>query len=80
LPWATSGRFFDAGTVEWYDGNCKKTVYNAGDAGTEGSQLHYVSNVGTVNAHFMVTYIIAKGAASRVDEPAPPCAAGLGLD
>jgi hypothetical protein len=53
LPWATSGRFFDAGTVEWYDGNCKKTVYNAGDAGTEGSQLHYVSNVGTVNAHFM---------------------------
>ena len=57
-----------------------KKPYNAGEAWTEGSPLHYVSNVGTVNAHFMVTYIIAKGAASRVDEPAPPCAAGLGLD
>lgn len=69
-----------SGAVEWYNGKCEKTVYNAGDAWTEGSQLHDVTNIGTVNAHFLVTYIIAKGAASRIDEPAPPCAAGLGLD
>lgn len=69
-----------AGTVEWYDANCELKTYNAGDAWTEGSQLHYFRNVGTVNVHLMVTYIIAKGAASRIDEPAPACAAALGLD
>ena len=40
-----------AGTVEWYNGNCELKTYNAGDAWTEGSQLHYFRNVGTVNAH-----------------------------
>jgi quercetin dioxygenase-like cupin family protein len=69
-----------AGTVKWYDGNCKGTVYTAGDAWTEGSQIHDVVSIGTVSAHFMVTYVIAKGAASRIDEPAPACATSLGLE
>jgi|ERR1035437_10399940 quercetin dioxygenase-like cupin family protein len=69
-----------AGTVEWYNGNCELTTYNAGDAWTEGSQLHYFRNVGTVNVHLMATYIIAEGAHPRIDRPAPACAAALGLD
>jgi quercetin dioxygenase-like cupin family protein len=69
-----------AGTVEWYNGNCELTTYNAGDAWTEGSQLHYLRNVGTVNVHLMVTYIIAEGAHPRIDRSAPQCAAALGLD
>jgi len=69
-----------AGSLEWYNGKCELTTYNAGDAWTEGSQLHYFRNVGTVNVHVMATFIIAQGAAPRIDEPAPACAAALGLD
>jgi quercetin dioxygenase-like cupin family protein len=68
------------GSIEWYDSQCVKHVYNVGDALTESTQPHYVRNVGTVNARFMVTYILAKGQPRRIDQPAPACAAALGLD
>ncbi len=69
-----------AGTIDWYDGDCNKKSYKPGDSWTEGSQLHYFKVTSTTNIHLFVTYIIAQGAASRIDEPAPPCAAGLGLN
>jgi len=69
-----------SGSIEWYDSQCLKHVYNAGDSLTESTQTHDVRNVGTVNAHFMVTYIIAKGQPRRIDQPAPACAAALGLE
>jgi quercetin dioxygenase-like cupin family protein len=69
-----------SGTLDWYDGDCKKTSYKAGDAWTEGSQLHDLKVTSTTNAQVFVTYIIAQGAAPRIDEAAPPCAAALGLD
>lgn len=68
------------GSIEWYDSQCVKHVYNVGDALTESTQPHYVRNVGTVNARFMVTYILAKGQPRRIDQPAPACAAALGLE
>jgi quercetin dioxygenase-like cupin family protein len=68
------------GSIEWYDANCQRTVYNVGNSLTEGTATHYVRNVGSVNAHFMVTYILANGQPRRIDQPAPPCAAALGLD
>jgi quercetin dioxygenase-like cupin family protein len=69
-----------AGTLDWYDGECNKKSYKPGDSWTEGSQLHYFKVTSTTNIHLLVAYIIAQGAASRIDEPAPPCAAALGLD
>lgn len=69
-----------SGSIEWYDSKCQKHVYNPGDALTENTQTHYVRNVGTVNAHFTVTYLIAKGQPRRIDQPAPACAARLGLE
>jgi quercetin dioxygenase-like cupin family protein len=68
------------GSIEWYDANCQRTVYNVGDSLTESTATHYVRNVGSVNAHFMVRYVLAKGQARRIDQPAPPCAASFGLD
>jgi quercetin dioxygenase-like cupin family protein len=68
------------GSIEWYDANCQRTVYNVGNSLTESTATHYVRNVGSVNAHFMVTYILANGQPRRIDQPAPPCAAALGLD
>lgn len=68
-----------SGSIEWYDSKCVVHVYNAGDSLTENTQPHYVRNVGAVNAHFMVTYMIAAGQSRRIDQPAPACAAALGL-
>jgi hypothetical protein len=56
------------------------TPYQAGDSWTEGSQVHYFKVTGTNSIHLMATFVIAKGLAPRIDQPAPPCAAALGLD
>lgn len=69
-----------SGSIEWYDNECVKHVYNPGDSLTESTKTHFVRNVGTVNAHFMVTYVLAHGEPRRIDQPAPACAAGLGLE
>jgi len=69
----------DSSSVDWYDGNCAKHVYKAGDSWTEGTKLHDVVNSSSSNAHFIVTYVVAKGVNKRTDEPAPACAAALGL-
>ena len=68
------------GSIQWYDENCKLTIYNAGDSWMEGSQLHYLRVLGTTTTQFVTTLIVAQGQLNRVDQPAPPCAAALGLD
>jgi quercetin dioxygenase-like cupin family protein len=68
------------GSIEWYDSNCEKTVYNVGDSLTENTHTHYFRNVGSVNARVMVAYILAKGQPRRIDQPAPACAVALGLN
>jgi quercetin dioxygenase-like cupin family protein len=70
----------DSGPVDWYDSKCGKTVYNAGDSWTEGTKLHDVVNRGSIDAHFLVTYIVAKDVNKRTDEAAPRCARALGLE
>src|ERR1700687_3843855 len=67
------------GSIEWYNSNCEKTVYNVGDSLTENTQVHYFRNVGSVNARVMATFVIAKGQPRRIDQPAPACATALGL-
>jgi quercetin dioxygenase-like cupin family protein len=67
------------GSIEWYNSKCEPQVYNAGDSLTENTGTHLVRNVGTVPAHLMVTYVIAKDQPRRIDQPAPGCAASHGL-
>jgi len=69
-----------SGTIEWYDANCNKTVYNAGDTFTENTATHYLRNAGTGDLHGMATYLLAKGQPRRIDQPAPSCALALGLN
>jgi quercetin dioxygenase-like cupin family protein len=68
------------GSIEWYNSKCQRQVYNVGDSLTENNEPHFVRNVGSLNARFMVTYVIAKGQPRRIDRPAPACAAPLGLN
>jgi quercetin dioxygenase-like cupin family protein len=69
----------DSGPIDWYDANCVKTVYKAGDSWTESTKLHDVFNSSAMDAHFLVTYVVAKGVNKRTDQSAPACAAALGL-
>src|ERR1700734_2771012 len=45
----------DSGPVDWYDAECGKTIYKAGDSWTEGTKLHDVVNRSSMDAHFLVT-------------------------
>jgi quercetin dioxygenase-like cupin family protein len=69
----------DSGPVDWYDAHCGKVTYQAGDAWTESTKLHDVVNNSSTDAHFLVTYIVAKDIPKRTDEKAPRCASALGL-
>jgi quercetin dioxygenase-like cupin family protein len=68
-----------SGSIQWFNEKCEETDYTAGDSWTEGSQLHYFRVAGAVGIHLTAFFITAQGAALRTDEPAPPCAAALGL-
>ena len=70
----------DSGPVEWYDSECGKTIYKAGDSWTEGTKVHDVVNRGATDAHFLVTYIVAKDVSKRTDHAAPRCAGELRLE
>jgi quercetin dioxygenase-like cupin family protein len=70
----------DSGPIDWYDAKCGKHVYQPGDSWTEGTTLHDVVNNSSLNAHLVVTYVIAKGMNKRTDQPAPACATALGLN
>jgi quercetin dioxygenase-like cupin family protein len=68
------------GSLDWYNDQCQKTTYNVGDSFTENTAVHYFQNVGSVNVRVMVSYVLAKGQPRRIDQPAPACAAALGLN
>jgi quercetin dioxygenase-like cupin family protein len=69
-----------SGTIDWYDENCKKTTYTAGQSWMEGSQVHSFKNVGPGTANLTATFIVSQGEPLRIDQPAPRCAAELGLN
>jgi quercetin dioxygenase-like cupin family protein len=69
----------DSGPIDWYDAKCARHTYQAGDSWTEGTTLHDVVNNSSLDAHFIVTYVVPKGVNKRTDQAAPACAAALGL-
>jgi quercetin dioxygenase-like cupin family protein len=69
----------DSGPIDWYDAKCVKHTYQAGDSWTEATSLHDVVNNSSLDAHFIVTYVVPKGVNKRTDQAAPACAAALGL-
>jgi quercetin dioxygenase-like cupin family protein len=68
-----------AGSIQWFDEDCTETDYTVGDSWTEGSQIHFFRVVGPLSTQATATFITAQGAPLRIDQPAPACAAALGL-
>jgi quercetin dioxygenase-like cupin family protein len=69
-----------SGTIDWYDENCHKTTYTAGQSWVEGSQVHSFKNASAATVLLTATFIVSKGAPLRIDQPAPACAAEMGLN
>jgi quercetin dioxygenase-like cupin family protein len=67
------------GSIDWYDGECNKTVYTAGQSFTESNAVHDLVNSGTVNARVFSAYITMKGEDRRIENDQPPCGKDLGL-
>ena len=67
------------GSLEFYDKECAKHTYGAGQSFTEGAEPHAAMNRGTGNARLLVAYIVKKGEARRIEASQPPCGATLGI-
>jgi len=67
------------GSVEFYDKDCTKQTYAAGQSFTEGVEPHAAMNRGTGNARLLVAYIVKKGEPRRIEASQPTCGATLGI-
>src|SRR5215475_1447951 len=67
------------GSIDWYDKDCAKRTYTAGQSFTEAAQPHNVLNSGTTNARLLAAYITKKGDPRRIESAQPECGARLGI-
>jgi quercetin dioxygenase-like cupin family protein len=67
------------GLVDFYDKNCAKRVYTAGQSFIEAAEPHNAVNPGSNNARLFVAYIVKKGQPRRLEAPQPKCGEALGL-
>jgi len=67
------------GSLEFYDKDCAKHTYAAGQSFTEGAEPHAAMNRGTGNARLLVAYIVKKGEPRRIEAVQPTCGAALGI-
>src|SRR5262249_55005550 len=55
------------GSLEFFDRECTKHTYAAGQSFTEGADPHAAMNRGTSNARLLVAYIVKKGEPRRIE-------------
>ena len=67
------------GSIDFYDKDCRKRIYSAGQSFTESADPHNAFNTGTTNVRLLISYIIKKGEPRRIEQAQPPCAVGLQL-
>ena len=67
------------GSVDFYDANCQKTSYTAGQVYFEAAQPHAIINRGSENADIYLAYLIKHGQPRRIEADAPVCAPTTGI-
>lgn len=63
-----------SGSIDFFDAACNKTTYKAGEVYHENDQPHAIINNGSAPAELMLAFLVKRGAARRLDAPAPECA------
>ena len=65
------------GSIDFYDKDCRKRRFSAGQSFTESADPHNAFNTGTANARLLVFYIIKKGEPRRIEQAQPACALSI---
>ena len=68
-----------SGSIDFYDANCQKRSFSAGQVFTENTQVHAIINTGTVNADLSIAYLIKHNLPRRIEADAPVCAPATGI-
>jgi quercetin dioxygenase-like cupin family protein len=68
-----------SGAIDFYDANCEKHSFSAGQVFTETTQVHAIKNPGTVNTTLSISYLIKHSEPRRIEADAPPCAPSTGI-
>jgi len=68
-----------AGEIDFYDANCNKRSFTAGQVYFEDADPHAIINRGSVNADLYIAYLIKHDAPRRIEADAPVCAPLTGI-
>jgi quercetin dioxygenase-like cupin family protein len=69
----------EQGSIDWYDSECERRSFEAGDSFTEGSDAHTVVNAGEEDAHMLIAYIVKADEPRRQEAEQPSCGEELNL-
>src|SRR4029450_2359222 len=67
------------GSVDFYNKDCSKTTYTAGQSFSEGAEPHALVNAGSANARLLVAYIVKSGEPRRIEWSQTNCGDTLRL-
>jgi quercetin dioxygenase-like cupin family protein len=65
------------GSIDFYNKDCVKTTYVAGQSFSEGADPHAAVNTGSVNARLLVAYVVKSGELRRIERSQPKCGEAL---
>ena len=68
-----------SGSIDFYDANCQKRSFTAGQVFTENTEVHAIINTGVVNADLSAAYLIKHNLPRRIEADAPVCAPLTGI-
>jgi len=68
-----------SGSIDFYDANCQKRSFVAGQVFTESTEVHAIINTGAVNADLSAAYLIKHNLPRRIEADAPACAPSTGI-
>ena len=68
-----------SGDIDFYDANCQKRSFTAGQVITENTEVHAIINKGAVNADLSIAYLIKHNLPRRIEADAPACAPSTGI-
>jgi quercetin dioxygenase-like cupin family protein len=61
------------GSIDFYNKDCLKNTYTAGQSFTEGAEPHALVNTASANARLLIAYIVKAGEPRRIERSQPKC-------
>jgi quercetin dioxygenase-like cupin family protein len=68
-----------SGSIDFYDANCQKRSFVAGEVFTENTAVHAIINTAVTNADLSIAYLIKHNLPRRIEANAPICARSTGI-